>query len=164
MFGFGSRRTFVNAREKYGSAGKRVPLTGLLVGSRVIDRPHCHIAVEGGFRHLQRGTNVIQVDGFVLIELLGEDNLRLSRLHRRTPAFPAPSPCGCNAGFSSLLNELPLELGERGEDLKHEFTRRSRRGIKKNSDLASMIVISKKDLFNVMWEYRYKIRFSNRNG
>ena len=124
MFGFGSRRTFVNAREKYGRAGKRVPLTCLLVGARVIDRPHCHISVEGGFRHLQRGANVIQADGFVLIELLGEDNLRLSRLHRRTPAFPAASPCGCNAGFSSLLDELPLELGKRGEDVENKFARR----------------------------------------
>ena len=38
---------------------KRVPSTGASFAPNVLARVHCHVAVEGRFRHLQRGTNVV---------------------------------------------------------------------------------------------------------
>ena len=46
-FGSGSMRAFPNAAEISDGVGKRVSLTGLLVGSRLINGLHYHVAIEG---------------------------------------------------------------------------------------------------------------------
>lgn len=83
--------------------------------------PHRNIAVKGRFRHLERGTNVVEADRLVAVELLCKDDFGLIPVHRRTSTFTATSPGGSNPGLRAFLNEPSLKLGEGREDVKDEF-------------------------------------------
>ena len=51
----------------------------------------------------------------------------LSFRQRELPPAPAPAgPCGLEAGHGAFADQLPLELGERGEDAEHESAGRGR--------------------------------------
>jgi hypothetical protein len=86
-------RPIAGATEELGLAGKRFPSTGPPSAVQVLAPVHCHVAVEGGFRHLQRGTNVVEADRLVAVQLLGENDSWLIRLRGKTPSLTRPDEC-----------------------------------------------------------------------
>ncbi len=123
----GPTRPITDTAGKCGGVGKRVSLTRSPFGVHVLARVHCHVTVKRRFRHFQRGANVVKTDCFVTVEFLGKNDLGLVRPHWRPASFTAASPGSGDPRLCTFLNEPPLELGKRREDVEDEFTRRSRR-------------------------------------
>lgn len=84
-------------------------------------RSHPHIPIERRPRNPPRLADVVNVERLVGIELVGEYDLGLCRSDRRTPPM-APTGSGSRqACLRSLLDQPPLELSQRREDVEDQL-------------------------------------------